>query len=441
MIWKNELKVENLIKLSWLNKIFGKKQEENIEETKMSLKDVEDFIVNKLKKESEPLEESTKRQARKEYENLQQIASRMQNQLNLLKQAPYSGRNDAIIIRKAVGSRKSFVNKMEILIRQIQSPIEDDITSILDFHNETAGLINITNAKTVREYAFLKELFKDEGKKILETFHQIIEIDKKLGNIIKKFKKSNIELLEAKEIATEALKLTEELEHKNKIDELSNILKKTENKNKKIENELKKLLDSNEWKNFLEMKKTREQMIINLQNKRSDFIELIAKVEKPLKKYRWSIKNKILDDYIQQSFESILSEDSKGEIFISIIKKIKIDVSEGKMNLKNKDKFLTIIEKMIEDNSIEKMLVEYSKLSEDLKNQEKRLILEKIPKRKSDLESEINRLKVEIEEIENEEKRVQNQIKTIQADTKQKIKELEDLLNKITNKKILLKAN
>lgn len=151
----------------------------------MSLKDAEDFILNKLKKEYDPLEESTKKQAKKEYENLQQIASKMQNQLDLLKQAPYSGRNDAIVIRKAVGSRKSFVNKMEILIRQIQTPIGNDLASILDFHNETAGLINITNAKTVREYAFLKELFKDEGKKILESFHQILETDKKLGNIIK----------------------------------------------------------------------------------------------------------------------------------------------------------------------------------------------------------------------------------------------------------------
>jgi len=319
--------------MSWFSKIFEKKQKENKEKIRMSLKDVDDFLRDRFKKEYEPLENSTKRQIEEEYENLQQVVEKMKSQVKILKEAPYSESNDSIIIRKAVGSRKSFVNKMEMLIAQIQKPIGIDMNSMINFHNETAKLINITNAKTVKEYAFLKELFRDEGKKIIETFHQIIEIDRKIGTIIKEFKNSNPELLEAKEILADILNSTQRLlKNENKIHELDRTLEKAKDKNEKIENELKKLLNSSDWKIFLQAQKSREQIKMLMQNKKTNFIELIAKLEKPLKKYNWSVKNKILDNYIHLSFESILAEDPKGQIFMSQIKNMKKDMLDKKIN-------------------------------------------------------------------------------------------------------------
>ncbi len=132
--------------MGWLDRIFGKKEEEEFEETKMSLKEVEEFLANKMKKDFEPLRES----AKKEYANLQLVVGTMQDQLEILIQVPYSERTYPMLIRKAVGSRKSFVHKMMSLVKQIRKPIGEDMTSILNFHNETAKLINITNATTVR---------------------------------------------------------------------------------------------------------------------------------------------------------------------------------------------------------------------------------------------------------------------------------------------------
>lgn len=427
--------------MNWFSKIFEKKQEKNNEEMKMSLKDVDNFLRDRFKKEHEPLENSTKRQIEEEYENLQQVVEKMKNQVKILKEAPYSESNDSIIIRKAVGSRKSFVNKMELLIAQIQKPIGNDMDSILNFHNETAKLINITNAKTVKEYAFLKELFRDEGRKIIETFHQIIEIDRKIGTIIKEFKNSNIELLEAKELLADISNLTQKLKNENEIHELNRILEKARNKDEKIENELNKLLNSDDWKNFLKEQKTREQIKMLMQNKKTNFIELIAKLEKPLKKYNWSIKNKLLDDYIHQSFESILSEDPRGQIFMSQIKNMKRDILEKKISFKNNDKFLAIIEEMIEKNEIERILQEYSNLSKNLKIQEEKIASNQIFQRKRNLEIEINKSKKQIQEIINEKERIEKEIKSIQIDREYKLKKLEKLLNVISNEKIFLEIN
>ncbi len=421
--------------MGWLDRIFGKR-EEKFEEEKMQLKEVEGFLAEKMKKDFKPLKESAER----EYANLQMAANTMQDQLEILGQAPYSTINDRMLIRKAVGSRKSFANKMKSLVKQIQKPMGEDMTSILNFHNETAKLLNIINAKTVREYAFLKELFEKEADKVIESFRQIVEIDKRLGNIVKEFAESNVQLLRTQEVANEVLRLTEELK-KDETKELEKTMKEMEDRNKKIEDELKKLLDGNEWKAFLEMRRIKEEMKMNLQNKKSDFIQSLAKVEKPLRKYKWSVKNRILDDYAQHSFESILSKDPKGEVFMSAIKGMKTNIIEGKMNLKDSGKFLAVIERMIEDNTMGKILEEYSGLSEELERQEERIELQEVPKRKNKLENEINELKRRMEETKIENEMIGERRKRLQKDKEEKLKELQNLLNDVTGKRILLKAN
>ena len=139
--------------------------------------------------------------------------------------------------------------------------------------------------------------------------------------------------------------------------------------------------------------------------------------------------------------ESILSEDPKGEVFMSAIKDMKIKIIEGKMDLKDSDKYLAVIERMIEDNTIGKILEEHLKLSEQLRDQEEKIALEEAPKRKGDLETEMSKLKREMEEIKAEEERVEERRKRIQTDKEQKLKELQNLLNDVAGKKILLEVN
>ena len=422
--------------MSWLDRIFGKKEEEKFEETKMSLKEVEDFLDSKLKKDFEPLKESVK----KEYENLQAAAIVMQDQLKILEHSPYSGENDTMLIRKAVGSRKSFVNKMKSLAQQIQKPIGDDMDSILDFQKEIAELINETDAKTVREYAFLKELFEKESEKVIESFRQVVDTDNRIGDMLKKFTESNSQLLKAQGAAAELIRLNEDMKERD-LNELEEETKESEEKIKKTESELKKLIESDEWKIFLEMQKAREELKAKLQNKKSEFVQCIAKVEKPLKKHQWSAENKILNLYSQGSFESVLSEDPKGEVFLSAIKEIKAKISEGKMDLKDSGKFAAVIEEMVDSDTMHKILEEYSNISEDLIGREEKIELQEIPKRKSELESEASKLRRDAEEIKTEIKRYEERRKRMQVDKEQKLKELESLLADIEGKKILLETN
>jgi hypothetical protein len=430
--------------LGWFDRIFGKGEdrgdkEEKFEETKMSLKEVENFLADRMRRDFVPLKETAKR----EHANMQAAAIIMKEQLKALAQAIYSEKTFPMLIRKAVGSRKSFVHKMDILVRQIQKPIGDDMQSILDFHNETAKLIITTNEKTVREYAFMEELFEKEAKGVLQSFSKIAEIDKKLGSAIGEFKQSNEQLLKAQQAVAEVSQLTEELKRRNGANssESDKMLKGIEDKIKKAEEDLKKLFDSNEWKAFLDMKKSVEGMKVVLQDKRSDFVQAAAKVEAPLKKYNWSAKKKVLDDYARHSLESVLAEDPRGETLMSALKSIKTKITEGEMELKDSGKFLTTIESMIQQNTMGNILKEYSNLSEELRDQVSKIESHDVPKKKSNLEGEIRGLKTEIQDIKTEAKDAEERRERMQTDKEQKLKELKNLLDDVTGKSILLEVN
>lgn len=421
--------------MSFLDRIFGDKKEIP-KETKISLKEAEDFISNKIKKDFEPLKEPVK----KEYGNFQIVATTMQNQLKILEQATYPERTYPALSSRAVGSRRSFINKMDFLIKKLQKPIGEDMNSIINFYDETDKLISTTNAETIKDYAFLKILFGKEGKEVLQSFCQIFEINNNLGKIVKEIIEYNSKLLKAKENVSEILKITEELK-KDEINKLDKTLKTKEDEIKKVENEMEKLLHGDEWKAFLEMQKIRDELKIKMENKKSEFMDYMSKLEVPLNKYKWSVENKILDDYIQKSFDSILYEDPKGEALLSTLRNMKIKIIEGEMKLKDSDKFMAIIDYVKENNVIGRIIQEYLKLFEELKNQEEKIELQEVSKRKIKFESEINRLKKEMEELKDEEKRAEERIKRIQVNKEQKIKELEELLNNTSDKRILLELS
>lgn len=426
--------------MGFLDRFFNKKGKDYIrkdaEEAKILLKDVETFVSNKIKKDFESVKESIK----EEFASLKLASNTMKDQLKVLEEATYPEGTYTVLINKAVGNRKSFLEKMSFLIKQIQRPVGDDMKPILTFYEEIDKLINITNIETTKEYAFLKILFEKEGKEVVQSFRQIMEINNKINDVLRGLKESNLKLPKINEVALEVSKLSEELK-KNEVYEIDKKSKEDEDRIKEIENELEKLHYSDDWKAFLEMNRVKEELKLRMENKRSDFVNKISKLEVPLKKYKWSFEKGILNLYIEKSFESILREDPSGEAFMSAVKDMKIKIVEGKMDLKDSKKFMSIIEDIIENNTIGKIIEDYQSLSQELKNQEEKISFQEVSKRKIKLESEIKGLKKEIEEIKEDKKRAEERVKRIQANKEQKTKELEELLYDVFGKKVSLDVN
>jgi hypothetical protein len=364
----------------------------------------------------------------------------MQNQLKILEDATYPEKTYPIIIRKSVGSRKSFVDKMNFLIRQLQKPTGEDVDSILSFHEEIDKLINVVNLETVKDYASVKILFEREGKEVVQTFFQIVETDNRLGNMLKNLKESNLKLLKSKELVANISELKQELK-RDESGKIENVLRETEEEEKRIGDELGKLPESDEWKNLLGMRNTQEEVRQKMKNRKAELMSCLSQVELPLKKYNWSAKNKVLDYYLQKSFDLILSEDTRGETFRSALKEIKVKILENELVLKDSDKFLNIISRMIEDNTVGKVISECLEISEEIKKQEEKIAFQGILKRKNDMENDMKRLKKEIWELKNEKETAEKRRKEVQEEREQKLEELETMLNNFSGKRIFLQAN
>jgi len=424
--------------LGFFERIFGTSKEERFEESIMTLKDIDEFIANNINKGLEPFLKNIKT----DYDNLQDSANNMLSRLKVLEKAPYSGRTDPILIRKAVGSRNSFINKMKSLVKQIQKPMGNNFDSILGFHNDLAALISITNAKTVNEYMFLKELFEKEVDEVIQSFKEINNNDKKFGNKIKEFQSSYTKLIELKKVLSEYRELSEDLKSRKKIlaESENRIAELNERKNKKDE-QFKSFMESGEWKSFLILQNKREVLLNEINDLKSDFAQNITRIERPLKKYQWLKKDKILEHYIENSFDSILSKDPNGKILLLALRNIKNKINEGEIELKDGEKFLVVIENMISENAIAKIFQEYSKLLVELEGIEEKISSSDISDKKYYFENELKNLNRDIEEVSVEKQEIELQIEKMEKEKKDAMKQLELLVNNVSGKRIKLQLD
>jgi peptidoglycan hydrolase CwlO-like protein len=108
------------------------------------------------------------------------------------------------------------------------------------------------------------------------------------------------------------------------------------------------------------------------------------------------------------------------------------------MSLKDKDEFAVLVESAIENNSIGRIVEDYSKMSLELKSQEEKISSQEVLKRKLILEGEVKRLKAMIDGTDSHKKETEDRYRKMQASLEQKAKEMEGLLQEIIGEKVSL---
>lgn len=416
--------------MGFLKRIFGGNEKVPVSEKTMTIGDVGSFLSKKMKSDFTPLEKS----ARKEHANLQLAASELLSNVKSLMKATYSGETYPMLIRKAVGSRKTFCDKMELVARQVKKPIGNDIESILGFNNDTAKLINEINDKAVKEYAFLKELFEDDAYKVIQSFRKIVDIDKRLGEMVSEFSDSNSILIKATQVLSELGDVNIDIEKDYDFDER---ISENTSRMEKIDRELKDIINGDEWKSFLDNGNKAENIKMELDNKKSDFMKTISRIESPLKKHAWSVKDKILDYYVWYSFDSVLSKDPKGELLLSSLTEMMNKISSGKIEVKN-TKVVDYVNDMIKNNTVGMILGDYSRLYVELEDLKTRLSKNGIADKKSRLENELSLVKQEIERLKNEKERMNKRKDELKKKKDDIVESLESMLSEISGKDIHL---
>jgi hypothetical protein len=431
-----------------LEKIFGKKKEETSEDVSekkdeiLSIEDAENYLSKKFDEKLEPFKED----ANKIYQEIQSAADDMQERLNELAEARFTERVDPELLQNVVSHRTSFIRKMKIMIKQLTAPMQLDFDSILAYGQSIGLAISEANRNTLNDYRFVDRLFEKEGGKTIQSLKAIKKISDKLRGLIK----SSTDELSSIRNTQNDLKLIKEdtgalYQMKKNLEMLDNKTSELKSKNEKEEEELKKFESGKEWIDFTELLEKKKHMEENISNLKSQIMQNISGIEKPLKKLKNLVDKEIvevddkktLEKYVN-SFLAAMIEERSSETANSILKTVQENISEGKIDLKNREKEMAEIKWILENNIFENSLKKYLLLEDDLKELERDINKRDETNIKDRMESEIKDLKRQTEITSSEIEKGEKQVDKMETSINERKNSLEESLAVLADKKIKL---
>lgn len=411
-----------MIIVGFLERIFGRKREETSEIIQEKKDDREAFseedAEKHLSKKFEEIFEPFRKDVNEIYQEIQSAATKLEKGLNELAEARFTERVDPELLQNVVAHRKSFIQKMEFMVKQLKTELRPDFDSILGYGQLISQAIHKANQNTVNDYRFVDRLFEKEGEKVIETFKVIGKLSDNLKNLIKK---KAADILPIKNAQNDARVIKEYmdvlLQKKEDLKTLEIKVAGLKSKLEKEEEELKKFENEKNWIDFTKLLDKKKNTAEEISNIRSEMMKNISKIERPLKKLKNLVDRgtvetdyeKTLEKYVDSFFDTIMEEKSSEKIN-SILKIIQRSITEGKMDLKDEEK-VDEVRFILENDVFGNILKKYISAEDDFKKLEKDVNDHIVLNRRNDMEDRIKDLKKEIEitglEIEKNKKQLE----------------------------------
>jgi hypothetical protein len=403
-----------------LERVFGKKEEAT--KQVFSIENAENFLSTNFNERFQIFKED----ASKIYEEMQPVVINMQKSLKDLVMVDFKEKVDSVLFQNVIAHRKSFVQKMEIMIEKIKKPMQSDLDSILEFSNSISSAISETDINTVKDYQFLNILFEKEAQKTFENFKILSKISNNFENIINSNKENMFSIRNAQ---SELQSIKEETKNLNQIEgRLKSLNIKFFNlkfKDDNLKEDLEKFKNGKDWLHFNELLEKKKIMEEKLYSLKSQILQDISWINKPLKKFenlvdREIVKiedEKILKKYVGSTLDMLI-EEKNPETIRSILEMVQKNISEGKIMLKDKEKIMVEIKRILDNNLFENFLKEYlllteelEKLGEDINAHEASSIKNKMENQIEDVERDIETTKLEMEKVKKQTEKMKNSIK------------------------------
>lgn len=411
--------------MSFLERIFGKKEEkveQVLSKQVFSIEDAENFLSTNFDERFQTFRED----ANKIYEEMQPVVVNMQKSLDDLVEVEFKERVDPELLQNVIGHRKSFVQKMGVMAEKMKKPMQSDLDSILEFNESISSAISEANKKTVKDYHFLNILFEKEAQKTFEYFKILNEKSDNFENLIKDNKENLFSIRNAQNelrLIKEETRNLDQLEGDMKT--LKTKLSDLKSKHDNLKEDLEKFRDGKDWIHFNELlkeKKTKEEKVSDL---KAQMIQDISQINKPLRKFKNLVgrgvekieDEEILNKYIDSTLDPLIEEKSP-ETIRSILEMIQKNISEGKIKVKDKEKTMTEIRRILDNNLFENFLEKYllltkdlEKLGEDITSHTTSDMKNKIENQIEDVERHIEMTNLEIGKVEKQMEKTKNSIK------------------------------
>ena len=348
--------------------------------------------------------------------------------LQQLEKVNLENRKEEVRLKEIVlSNRTAYIGYVRGLLRELRKEInlakeqERTFENVEKFTFVIFENLNRFSVKSFNAFQKASGLIGNELKDVSDCIAEFGSLTKKLAETDKQklstaeFIRKNIEKIKEEQNETESF--CDKIEtKKNELKDVEEKLSAIEEKNKEVEN-------SAEARKKQELLENVSMLNVKLKTNSSLITNFFSPLEKALKKWNWSEKNKLAESYLENPVLA-LENDNNLEI-TNIMGKVKEDIIKNKLYIEERKKEQTF--KSIEEITKEKLtsfIEEESKLKNELKKNEEELgkckieFLDnsKLLSEKNDILSEIEMLekrqKLAEEGILGMQERVANSVKT-----------------------------
>lgn len=258
------------------------------------------------------------------------------------------------------GNKDNYINKTSYFLDHFTVP-KINYEQMKDFSFKFEEDLTQFNNTTARAYFILTNYFDTEMKEIASYFKKIETHNIRLRSLLNEekitaYKKITSKIKEIKEVKLQKKKLDEEIK---KLDEEYKNAKPTESK---LNNELLEVKKSPDFNSFNKYQKRKEELNEEISQLKFKLNNKIKLFDKALRKFLHGQKDDFINLYMTDPIHA-LSKDQDFKI-INIIDKIKLEISAGHLDFKEKQK-----EKMLSIDFSKEYLIDVKSKYNTIKKQ------------------------------------------------------------------------
>jgi chromosome segregation ATPase len=433
--------------MRFLEKLFGKKEEKEVAEPTEETFDIE-TATTFLKKKYDENFQLLNDEVKTTYEEIQVVLENFKQSLSSLEKANFNESLDSVSLQMAISQRKSFINKMKIMISQLNKPLDSTLDSIIEYQCSSLLAVKEADEHAFKEFIMFEQVL-NESKTVFKNFKSVFNATKKFNDMVSEKKELLNPINDTEDDLNSLKKNIEYMQNEKKeIDEHNKRLMDLKKKLESEKENLKKLEESDEWNRFNKLIERKKELDSYISEVRAKISQNFSKIEKPLKKFQHLMKvgkeevddNKMLYRYLNSQVDTLI-ETENFSFINSTLQKVKHSISSDAINLKDKNKTLSEIDWMINNNIFEDLVAKHNSMIGEMKKLEKDITEHSVNKLKSEIEIKIEQLNREIQEITTEIERNKRQIEKLEVSVQERKASLEGNLIKLIGNKTAITLN
>lgn len=414
--------------------------------------EIHEVSLSDLKREIEDREKELKSQAKVDLKDplneVNDSIEDIQDLINELEEAEPSDEVHPRIYKSVMEEKRLLVKKTRNALKKLDVPSSMNLKRIKEFSQSLARSINILGDASTSHRARTATLFDDRVDRLRGLLDDLQDAAKDLNSILDSINSEINELNRLTDIIQERENaLSKKASIEKEITSLENRLNEEENKLDKNGNSLKGLEMSDEFKSLREEIQEINSIESRLKTLQDSINSRISGISRPLRKMQRMIQReeyatssdvfKALNSYLDDPFKAAENEDEGLPGLNSLLEELQ-DLMEEKMKLdeREREKKSETVNQLLENDTISRILDEYERERNRLKELKELKRKSSLLDRKKELEMNIEETRENIDSIKSELDEAEEELEDIKGVINDKSRELEEQARSVLDVKI-----